>query len=107
MSGLIEKRECPDGVEFFLDGRQIHDGDRIELLLPKGVWLPGRFWRSGTKRRPRPELTILVGGPWEAEVGPGLDLGHRTPVVAIRLLLDRSILRWGSDGQKTIYIDKA
>ena len=41
-----EKRDGPDGVRHYIDGRGIHAGDVLELLH-NGAWVVARYEGSG------------------------------------------------------------
>jgi hypothetical protein len=45
--GLLELREVGDRAHYYLDGKQLDNGDPIELLLGDGTWLRGTYeWRG-------------------------------------------------------------
>jgi hypothetical protein len=58
----------------------------LELLLPDGNWLRGRYEWSYSAGEP-PTLHVALGGPAEAE------RQHELPVVSFPLPA-RSVLRW-------------
>lgn len=47
--GQLRMGEDEGGPRMFLDGKPVHCGDGLELLLDDGVWLPGRYETSGGK----------------------------------------------------------
>ena len=47
MEHRLELREQGGGLRYFLDGRPVHAGDLLEILLRAGEWLAVRFeWPS-------------------------------------------------------------
>lgn len=82
---LIEASDA-GGRRHFLDGRAVHAGTTLELLLPDGNWLRGRYEWSYTAGDP-PTLHVALGGPAEAE------RQHELPVVSFPLPA-RAVLRW-------------
>ena len=71
-----------------LDGRPVHNGQRIELLLPGGRWLPARL--EGLPRAPC--VVLVLGGEWEARDDDG-DFIPRRPVLEAPLP-PTAELRW-------------
>lgn len=84
--GKLELREDAGGLRHFLAGEGIHAGEILEILLPDGVWLEGRYeWNYD--RENRPLLYLNLGGPWEG------DPEKAPPEVVIRIPPE-AILRW-------------
>lgn len=67
-----------DGA-FVLDGEPVLEGQRVELLLPGGAWLPAEL-----RREPGgwPSVWVTLGGAWEFETN-GRSL--RRPYLAARV----------------------
>jgi len=74
------------GARHFLDGRPVHAGTLLELLLPDGRWQPISYEWSWEAERP-PTGTLALGAPAAAE-----QLGEH-PVVSFALPAT-AILRW-------------
>ena len=74
------------GRRHFLDGRPVHAGMMLELLLPDGGWLQGRYEWSYVAGQ-RPTFHVTLGGPAEAERQGEL------PGVSFELPA-RAVLRW-------------
>ena len=86
-SELELRRE--DGLSrHYLIGRPVRQGDRLELALADGGWLPGIYeWRrDGGSDARWPMLRIDLGGPWEHD-------GSRRPSGVITLA-PQARLRW-------------
>lgn len=49
MAGRLELREDAGGPRHFLDGKPVHAGTGLELMLEDENWLQGRFETSGHK----------------------------------------------------------
>ena len=62
---LIEASDA-GGRRHFLDGRPVHAGMTLELLLPGGHWLAGRYEWSYVAGE-LPTLHVELGGTAEAE----------------------------------------
>lgn len=74
------------GRRHFLDGRPVHAGAALELLLADGHWLRGRYeWSYAAGQAPT--LHIALGGPDEAQ------RQDATPAVSFALPA-RTVLRW-------------
>lgn len=57
--GTFELREDAGGLRHFLDGRPVHAGAELELLLADGTRIRGRYeW--GFERRRRPTFKVDV-----------------------------------------------
>jgi hypothetical protein len=67
--GVLETWQEPDGTTHYLLGRPVECGDELELLLPGGTWLKGRYEWNGNPGDP-PALWFDLGGPWEARTSP-------------------------------------
>ena len=82
---LIEASDA-GGRRHFLDGRPVHAGMTLELLLPGGHWLAGRYEWSYVAGE-LPTLHVELGGPAEAE--------RQGEVPAVSFPLPpRAVLRW-------------
>jgi hypothetical protein len=76
------------GRRHFLDGRPVHAGARIELLLENGTWLPVRDeWGWDTEQPPTAHFALGLPPAAHGIAEP--------PVVSIELPA-RAILRWPS-----------
>ncbi len=90
MSGNLELREDAGGLRHFLDGKPVHAGDILDLLLPDGAWLPGRYewdFEPGSE----PWFYFPLGGEWEGrqKLNPDVE-----PVQARIRLPENAVLRW-------------
>ena len=64
--GHLEPREELGGLRYYLAGEGIHAGEILEILLPDGAWLEGRYeWDF--RRDARPLFFTALGGDWERE----------------------------------------
>jgi hypothetical protein len=82
---LIEAAD-PGGRRHFLDGRPVHAGTTLELLLAGGQWLRGRSeWSYAAGQSPT--FHVALGGP------AGAERQGELPVVSFRLP-PRAVLRW-------------
>jgi len=86
---LIEAADA-GGRRHFLDGRPVHAGTTLELLLADGHWMTGRYEWSFAAGEP-PTLHVMLGGPAEAERQGEL------PVVSFTVP-PRAVLRWPTGG---------
>jgi hypothetical protein len=78
--GRLERRAAGT----WLDGKRVEHGAVLELRLPRGHWLPGRYERSADRR---PALRVVLGGDWEAaRVAP-------KPTALLEIATDAE-LRW-------------
>jgi hypothetical protein len=55
--------ECRGDADW-LDGRPVENGSHLELRLPRGHWLPGRYERDAQDDTGR-LLRVVLGGAWE------------------------------------------
>jgi hypothetical protein len=77
--------ESPGGRRHFLDGRPVHAGSALDLLLPGGRWQRVRYeWGFGKKP---PTAWLQLGGP------PGAEQLDAAPQVSFELP-PRAVLRW-------------
>jgi hypothetical protein len=74
------------GRRHFLDGQPVHAGDRLEVQLPDGSWLPVRYEWSWDPKRPATAHFGLSVPAQAREIEPG-------PVVSFEIP-PRAILRW-------------
>jgi hypothetical protein len=72
---LLELRRDPDGLRHFLDGRAVHCGTALELLLAGDNWLPGRYECDLHDERSasQPLFYVVLGGDWEELAAPTLE----------------------------------
>lgn len=88
---LIEASDA-GGRRHFLDGRPVHAGTTLELLMPDGHWLSGRYeWNFVAGEAPT--LDLALGGPAEAQ------RQGEVPVVSFPLPA-RAVLRWPQRGER-------
>ncbi len=90
VSGHLELRDDAGGLRHFLDGKPVHAGDALDLLLPDGVWLPGRYewdFKSGSE----PWFYFALGGEWERLRARQPDV---EPLQARIRLPENAVLRW-------------
>jgi len=88
--GQLELRQEAGGPRHYLTDEPIHAGDLLEILLPDGVWLGGRYewdFRNGG----RPLFYFALGGEWEHTQG------HEPLQVATRIP-ETATLRWPRRG---------
>jgi hypothetical protein len=83
---MMIEGESPGGRRHFLDGRPVHAGTTLDLLLPDGHWQRVRYEWSFTRETP-PRAYLQLGGPAAAE---RLDAA---PQVSFELP-PRAVLRW-------------
>lgn len=85
------------GRRYFLDGRPIHAGSGLELLLPSGQWVAGRFEWSYREGK-RPVLCLYLGGEWEQHPDPepleGGGERYWIPLEAELPIPEKATLRW-------------
>jgi hypothetical protein len=83
---MLIEGESPGGRRHFLDGRPVHAGTGLDLLLPDGRWQRVRYkWGFASEQTPR--VYMQLGGPAAAE---RLDAA---PQVSFDLR-PRAVLRW-------------
>jgi hypothetical protein len=64
--GKLEIREEAGGLRHYLGDEPIHAGDILELLLPDGIWLEGRYeWDF--RRGGQPLFFVALGSDWEGK----------------------------------------
>jgi hypothetical protein len=91
LSGRVERvrgRLELVGKARLLDGRLVAEGALLELLLPGGQWVAGRF-RGGEPSTPTME--IALGGSWEWAHG------REEMVTAFLTLPEDATLRWAPE----------
>lgn len=73
--------------QLVLDGRRLHDGEPVAVLLPAGEWLAGEL-----RREPEgwPALWVVLGGPWEHSTN---GRRSRRPCLAARVSPDALMRR--------------
>jgi hypothetical protein len=85
--GPLELREEPGGLRHYLAGEAIHAGEILELLLPDGAWLEGRYeWDF--RQDVRPLFFTALGGDWER------DPARYEPLQAPMRIPELATLRW-------------
>lgn len=72
-STQLSLRHAPDGRRYHtLADQPLQRGQMVELLMPRGVWLPGTYeWDqdladASYDPERRPLFVAVLGGPWEA-----------------------------------------
>lgn len=79
------------GLRHYLGGEPVHAGDLLELRLPGGAWVLGRYewsFRAGSA----PCFYVTLGGDWERDAA--LD-----PVQTCLALPQAARLRWPERGR--------
>ena len=74
--GTLELRRELGGLRYYLDGRPVHAGDRLQLLTWSG-WLRGRYeWSYQERDRPTFHLGLPGAGDWQPALAlpPGAEL---------------------------------
>ena len=77
------------GRRYYLAGRPVHAGTRLELLLSRGRWLPIRFHLD---QQFNPRGAVSLGGPWE---------GIRMRCETTFALPEGASLRWPDERQQS------
>jgi hypothetical protein len=93
MAGKLEAVRDEEGVRHVLDGRTVRSGQGLEVLLPDGQWLIGRYeWSFRIGEAPR--LELVLGGEWEAWTGEAEGEGIPKRPRALLLIPKDAVLRW-------------
>jgi hypothetical protein len=106
MPGSLQLQREDGGLRHYLDGRAVHAGTTLQLLLPNSRWLSGRYEWSFQSDAP-PLLYVLLGGDWERlrKEDPRSEVnGGNTDFCGeeVRLQLPESaVLRWPESGHAT------
>ena len=90
-----------DGPRHHLDGRAVHCGTGLELLLPGGVWARVSY----ELERGLPVLYLPLGGVWEEWTAPpGLREGDEAPVPCERCPADGQCVWCNDTGTRYVQV---
>lgn len=93
MAGKLELVHDEQGIRHVLDGRVVRAGAGLEVLLPDGQWLIGRYeWSFRPGEAPR--LELVLGGEWERARKDPEAAGKAKRPKAMLLLPKDAVLRW-------------